>query len=118
MFFQQVTFVSSRAYTSPMSLLLTMTPADNVGSAKEQVVQLLGPTVTSLSKLSLVEVFDHHISRTVDDWVMLSHLKDDRKVYVVEVLGTKDDEDGSHCDSDPAVSSSSEARTEQTNNPS
>ena len=107
--------MSNRAYTAPVMLLLNMTPADNVGSAKEQVVQLLGHSLTSLSKLTLVEVFDHHVSRVVDDWVMCTHLKDDRKVYVVEVLGTKDEE-GSHCDSeDPVVTSSSEPAMDQSN---
>jgi hypothetical protein len=59
-----------------------MTPADTVSSAKEKVLQLLGSAATSVSKLSLVEVFDHHISRVVDDWVLLRHLKEDRQVEI------------------------------------
>jgi hypothetical protein len=27
------------------------------------------------SKMQVVEVLDHHISRTVDDWTSLNHLK-------------------------------------------
>ena len=27
------------------------------------------------SKMQVVEVLDHHVSRTVDDWVSLNHLK-------------------------------------------
>ena len=84
-----------------------MSPADTVSSAKEKVVQVLGPAATSsVSKLSLVEVFDHHISRVVDDWVLLRHLKEDRQVYIVEVLGAKDEE-GSRCDMEDAQVSSS-----------
>ena len=84
-----------------------MSPADTVSSAKEKVVQVLGPVATSsVSKLSLVEVFDHHISRVVDDWVLLRHLKEDRQVYIVEVLGAKDEE-RSRCDMEDAQVSSS-----------
>ena len=92
-----------------------MSPADTVSSAKEKVVQVLGPAATSsVSKLSLVEVFDHHISRVVDDWVLLRHLKEDRQVYIVEVLGAKDEE-GSRCDMEDAqvTSSSDEAKEQQ-----
>ena len=27
------------------------------------------------SRMQVVEVLDHHVSRTVDDWVSLNHLK-------------------------------------------
>ncbi len=69
-----------------MSLLLNMTHADTAASVKEKVVSLLGLS-TPISRLSLVEVLDHHISRVIDDWLLLKHLKDDRSIYVVEVLG-------------------------------
>lgn len=70
-----------------MSLLLNMTHADTAASVKEKVVSLLGLSSTPISRLSLVEVLDHHISRVIDDWLLLKHLKDDRSIYVVEVLG-------------------------------
>ena len=63
-----------------------MTHADTAASVKEKVVTLLGLS-TPISRLSLVEVLDHHISRIIDDWLLLKHLKDDRSIYVVEVLG-------------------------------
>ena len=63
-----------------------MTHADTAASVKEKVVSLLGLS-TPISRLSLVEVLDHHISRIIDDWLLLKHLKDDRSIYVVEVLG-------------------------------
>ena len=40
------------------------------------------------------EVLNHHISRTVDDWCMLKHLRDDRDVFVIEVLSVDLKEDG------------------------
>ena len=40
------------------------------------------------------EVVSHHISRTVDDWCMLKHLRDDREIFVIEVLSVDLKEEG------------------------
>ena len=74
------------------------------------------PCYVYIYRLSVVEVFDHHISRVIDDWLLLKHLKDDRLIYVVEILGLtgKDDDPlSNNCDSeDGQVSSSSDSKTE------
>ena len=81
-----MTYVSSHAYQSPISLLLNMTHADTAATVKEKVVDILGLPATSLPKMSLVEVLDHHISRIIDDWLLLKHLKDDRQVCRTKLI--------------------------------
>ena len=84
----EVTVVSPRRYPSAKKFLLEMTQADNVGALKRRVSEKVAGAVDDdlVSRLQVSEVINHHISRTVDDWCMLKHLRDDRAIFVIEVL--------------------------------
>lgn len=91
----EVTVVSPR-FPSAKKFLLEMTQADNVGVLKRRVAEKVGNGVVDeelVSRLQVSEVLHSHISRTVDDWCMLKHLRDDRDIFVIEVLSVDLKED-------------------------
>ena len=84
----------------PISLMLQLTHADNVSTIKEKLLQqtveannggLTTPCVqmrSKKSKLQVVEVWERHVSRSVEDWTSLKYLKDKcegRMLYVIEI---------------------------------
>ena len=57
------------------------------------------PMRSKKSKLQVVEVWESHISRTVEDWTSLKYLKDKcegRAIYVVEIPPETDQEESDH----------------------
>ena len=76
-------FVPSHQNQEVMDLMLNMSQSDNVCHLKDKIKEELNykPEV----KLQIAEVYDHHISRVVDDWTMLKCLKDDRKIYAIQL---------------------------------
>ena len=95
----EVTVVSPR-YPSAKKFLLEMTQADNVGVLKRRVSEKISGSVDEdlVSRLQVSEVVSNHISRTVDDWCMLKHLRDDRDIFVIEVLSVDLKEDNGQDD--------------------
>ena len=118
----EVTFISGMDDVKPITFLIELTHADSVIDLKKKLLSLLssgGDTKESEalrksadSKMQVVEVLDHHVSRTVDDWTSLSHLKDSvglssgafydiasgnqrRRIYLIEILSLEIDELGS-----------------------
>merc|ERR1712020_224081 len=118
----EVTFISGMDDVNPVTFLIELTHADSVIDLKKKLLSLLssgGDTKESKvlrksadSKMQVVEVLDHHVSRTVDDWTSLSHLKDSvglssgafydmgsgnqrRRIYLIEILSLEIDELGS-----------------------
>ena len=94
----QVVFVSAVAKARPLTLMLQLTHADNVATLKEKLSQILDstgvPAKSKKSKLQVVEVWEKHISRHVEDWTSLKYLKDKcegRALYVVEIPPDDDD---------------------------
>ena len=94
----QVVFVSAVAKARPLTLMLQLTHADNVATLKEKLTQILDstgvPAKSKKSKLQVVEVWEKHISRHVEDWTSLKYLKDKcegRALYVVEIPPDDDD---------------------------
>ena len=80
--------------------MLQLTHADNVSTIKEKLLQqtveannggLTTPCVqmrSKKSKLQVVEVWERHVSRSVEDWTSLKYLKDKcegRMLYVIEI---------------------------------
>ena len=117
----EVTFISGMDDVKPITFLIELTHADSVIDLKKKLLSLLssgGDTKESEalrksadSKMQVVEVLDHHVSRTVDDWTSLSHLKDSvglssgafydiasgnqrRRIYLIEILSLEIDELG------------------------
>eukprot|EP00094_Tigriopus_californicus_P011792 TCALIF_11390-PA protein Name:"Similar to USP4 Ubiquitin carboxyl-terminal hydrolase 4 (Bos taurus)" AED:0.25 eAED:0.27 QI:0/0/0/0.75/1/1/4/0/1396 len=97
----QVHFKGGLRYPGDRSLLLDMTQADDVGHLKSKVAKYLIDSddkdskscdmLNALSqKLNVVEVLGHHISRNLEDWCALRHLKEDRDIYVIEPLNHED----------------------------
>jgi len=108
----EVTLISGIIGQKPVTFLIELTHADSVIDLKKKLLSLLSRSgeVESIeqlsrcedSKMQVVEVLDHHVSRTVDDWTSLNHLKDSvglnsgnlfdnasgsqrRKIYVIEI---------------------------------
>lgn len=97
----QVHFKGGLRYPGDRTLLLDMTQADDVGHLKIKMAKYLidrndkdlksRDVASELSqKLNVVEVLSHHISRNLEDWCALRHLKEDRDIYVIEPLNHED----------------------------
>ncbi|CAB4068875.1 40S ribosomal protein S14-A,40S ribosomal protein S14b,40S ribosomal protein S14-2,40S ribosomal protein S14-1,40S ribosomal protein S14-B,40S ribosomal protein S14-3,40S ribosomal protein S14,30S ribosomal protein S11,40S ribosomal protein S14a [Lepeophtheirus salmonis] len=89
---RQVDLVFLGRASVPIRVRLNMTRVDNVGNLKTRLKEVL--MLEESSKLQIVEVFDHHISRNVDDWTALKFLKEDRQIYVLELIEAEDYFDG------------------------
>lgn len=111
----EVTLVSVRMPVT--KFLLDLTQADNIGNLKQEFVKLLRedyadvwPKDADLSdvcnSLQVVEVYDHHISRIIEDWTFLRHLVNDRSVCIIETAKVQVDND------DEKISTGSEKQTE------
>ena len=91
-----VTFVSAVSGAKPTTFLLQLTHADNVSTIKEKLLDQDVKRRSETSKLQVVEVFEHHISRTVEDWTSLKYLKDkeeNRQLYVIEMSSIEESSD-------------------------
>jgi hypothetical protein len=118
----EVTIVSNSISENRVAkrFLIDFTQADNVETLKKRAAEKImafidrtnGDNISEdqlLPRLQVSEVLNHHISRTVEDWCMLKHLKDDKEIYVIEVSSAKtepEEEKVTPCDQDREISSS------------
>lgn len=111
-----VVYVSCQPFQPPLSILVNMSPADTAATLKEKVISLLNLSIPT-SNLSVAEVIDNHVARVVEDWTSLRHLKEDRKIYVLEVIGKKcEGEDQPNiCDNEETPASASSESNNQEN---
>ncbi|QQP31456.1 Putative LOC100877443, partial [Caligus rogercresseyi] len=100
---KEITLTFIRNGSLPLRLRLTLTQVDKVGDLKTKLREVL--SLGQERKIQVVEVFDHHISRFLEDWTSLKFLKEDREIYALEVVEKVFEEEEEVEDEDPMGSS-------------
>ena len=66
---------------------LNLTPVDTVGKLKTKLCAQAGISMDISDRVKIVEVYNHHISRKVEDFTPLHYLKTDcQTIYAIQTL--------------------------------
>ncbi len=79
----QVTYVDP-SDSNYIQLRLDMCQSDNVGHLKSKLMEDLSLNIGEV-KLQIAEVYDHHISRVIDDWTLLKCMREERQIYAFKI---------------------------------
>ncbi|XP_005090139.1 uncharacterized protein LOC101853362 [Aplysia californica] len=86
---QQMSVTYVCQHSPPVRYLLNLLKTDKVGTAKTQLKELVGQS--SSGEIVMAEVLDSHISRILDDNILLKYVNTfNRLIYAFEVVSVED----------------------------